>query len=126
MNGPTRVGSQTPFTNLTMDLNCPNHMKNEPVIIGGEMQDKAYGEFQLEMNMLNHAFAEVMMEGDADGRVFTFPIPTYNITEDFDWDNSDYDLIWKMAAKYGIPNFSNFIGSDLNPEDARSMCCRLV
>ena len=125
MNVPTRVGSQTPFTNLTMDLNCPNHMKNEPVIIGGEMQDKAYGEFQLEMNMLNHAFAEVMMEGDADGRVFTFPIPTYNITEDFDWDNSDYDLIWKMAAKYGIPNFSNFIGSDLNPEDARSMCCRL-
>ena len=100
-------------------------MKNEPVIIGGEMQDKAYGEFQAEMDLLNKAFAEVMMEGDADGRVFTFPIPTYNITENFDWDNSNYDLIWQMAAKYGIPNFSNFIGSDLNPEDTRSMCCRL-
>jgi len=122
---PTRVGFQTPFTNLTMDLKVPNHMKNEPVIIGGKPQKETYGEFQEEMDILNKAFAEVMMEGDASGRVFTFPIPTYNITKDFDWDNKNYDMIWEMTAKYGIPYFSNFINSDMDPEDARSMCCRL-
>ncbi|MBO8157991.1 ribonucleoside triphosphate reductase [Thermosyntropha sp.] len=125
MNVPTRVGFQTPFTNVTMDLKVPEFMKDEPVIIGGEYMDWTYGEFQKEMDMFNQAFAEVMMEGDAEERVFTFPIPTYNITEDFDWDNPVYDKIWQMTAKYGIPYFSNFIGSDMKPEDARSMCCRL-
>lgn len=122
---PTRVGFQTPFTNITMDLKVPEYMKDEPVIIGGKLQKETYKEFQKEMDMLNKAFAEVMMEGDANGRVFTFPIPTYNITKDFDWDNPAHDLIWEMTAKYGIPYFSNFINSDMNPEDARSMCCRL-
>ena len=125
MNVPTRVGFQTPFTNITMDLKVPEFMKNEPVIIGGKYMDKTYGEFQAEMDMLNQAFAEVMMEGDCEERVFTFPIPTYNITKDFDWSNPNYDKIWEMTAKYGIPNFSNFVNSDMNPEDARSMCCRL-
>ncbi|MDD4803334.1 MAG: ribonucleoside triphosphate reductase, partial [Syntrophomonas sp.] len=115
----------TPFTNITMDLKVPNFMKNEPVIIGGKYMDATYGEFQAEMDILNQAFAEVMMQGDVEERVFTFPIPTYNITEDFDWENPAYDKIWEMTAKYGIPNFSNFIGSDMSPEDARSMCCRL-
>lgn len=122
---PTRVGFQTPFTNITMDLKVPDYMKDEPVIIGGKFQKETYKDFQKEMDMLNRAFAEGMIEGDADGRVFTFPIPTYNITHDFDWDNPDYDLIWEMTAKYGIPYFSNFINSDMSPEDARSMCCRL-
>ncbi len=125
MNVPTRVGFQTPFTNVTLDLKVPEFMKNEPVIIGGKYLDEVYGDFQAEMDIFNQAFAEVMMEGDAEERVFTFPIPTYNITEDFDWDNSNYDKIWEMTARYGIPYFSNFIGSDMNPEDARSMCCRL-
>lgn len=125
MNVPTRVGFQTPFTNVTLDLKVPEFMKNEPVIIGGKYMDATYGEFQKEMDMFNQAFAEVMMEGDAEERVFTFPIPTYNITEDFDWGNPNYDKIWQMTAKYGIPYFSNFIGSDMKPEDARSMCCRL-
>ncbi|MGI5920951.1 MAG: ribonucleoside triphosphate reductase [Syntrophomonadaceae bacterium] len=125
MNVPTRVGFQTPFTNVTMDLKVPDFMKNEPVIIGGEYVDATYGDFQEEMDIFNRAFAEVMMEGDVEERVFTFPIPTYNITEDFDWDNPNYDKIWEMTAKYGIPYFSNFIGSDMKPDDARSMCCRL-
>lgn len=125
MNVPTRVGFQTPFTNVTLDLKVPGHMKDEPVIIGGQYMDATYGEFQEEMDMFNQAFAEVMMEGDVEERVFTFPIPTYNITEDFDWDNPNYDKIWEMTARYGIPYFSNFIGSDMSPEDARSMCCRL-
>lgn len=125
VNVPTRVGFQTPFTNITMDLKVPNHMKDEAAIIGGEMMDKTYGDFQKEMDMLNQAFTEVMMEGDAEERVFTFPIPTYNITKEFDWDNSAYDKIWEMTAKYGIPGFANYINSDMDPEDARSMCCRL-
>lgn len=125
MNVPTRVGFQTPFTNVTLDLKVPEFMKDEPVIIGGEIMPDTYGDFQAEMDMFNQAFAEVMMEGDKEERVFTFPIPTYNITEDFDWSNSNYDKIWEMTARYGIPYFSNFIGSDMNPEDARSMCCRL-
>ena len=122
---PTRVGFQTPFTNITMDLKCPSYMKNEPIIIEGKPQKETYGEFQKEMDMINKVFAECMMEGDAIGRVFTFPIPTYNITKDFDWDDPNYDVIWEMTAKYGIPYFSNFVNSDMNPEDARSMCCRL-
>jgi len=125
VNVPTRVGFQTPFTNLTMDLKVPGYFKDQPVIIGGEFKDKTYVEFQAEMDMLNQAFAEVMMEGDAEERVFTFPIPTYNITQDFDWNSSDYDRIWEMTAKYGIPGFANYINSDMDPEDARSMCCRL-
>ncbi len=125
MNVPTRVGFQTPFTNVTLDLKVPGFMKDEPVVIGGKYQDEVYGDFQAEMDIFNQAFAEVMMDGDVEERVFTFPIPTYNITEDFDWDNPNYDKIWEMTARYGIPYFSNFIGSDMNPEDARSMCCRL-
>lgn len=125
MNVPTRVGFQTPFSNVTMDLTVPSYYKDQCVIIGGEMKEETYGEFQNEMNMINKAFFEVMMEGDASGRVFTFPIPTYNITKDFDWDNPDLDGLWEMSAKYGIPYFSNFVNSDMNPEDARSMCCRL-
>ena len=125
MNVPTRVGFQTPFSNVTMDLTVPSYYKDQCVIIGGEMMEETYGEFQEEMNMINKAFFEVMMEGDASGRVFTFPIPTYNVTKDFDWDNPSLDGLWEMTAKYGIPYFSNFINSDMNPEDARSMCCRL-
>ena len=125
MNVPTRVGFQTPFSNVTMDLTVPSYYKDQCVIIGGEMKEETYGEFQNEMNMINKAFFEVMMEGDASGRVFTFPIPTYNITKDFDWDNPDLNGLWEMSAKYGIPYFSNFVNSDMNPEDARSMCCRL-
>ncbi len=125
MNVPTRVGFQTPFSNVTMDLVVPSYYKDQCVIIGGEMKEDTYGDFQNEMNMINKAFFEVMMEGDASGRVFTFPIPTYNITKDFDWDNPDLEGLWEMTAKYGIPYFSNFINSDMNPEDARSMCCRL-
>ena len=125
MNVPTRVGFQTPFTNVTLDLKVPEFMKKEPVIVGGKFMDTTYGEFQAEMDVFNQAFAEVMMEGDCEERVFTFPIPTYNITEDFDWTNPNYDKIWEMTAKYGIPNFSNFVNSDMSPEDARSMCCRL-
>jgi len=122
---PTRVGFQTPFTNITMDLKVPKYMKQEPVIIGGKPQKETYGEFSEELKMINKAFCEVMIEGDAQGRVFTFPIPTYNITKDFEWDNKDYDILWEMTAKYGVPYFSNFINSDMSPEDARSMCCRL-
>lgn len=125
MNVPTRVGFQTPFSNITLDLNVPSYYKEQGVIIGGDVQEATYGQFQEEMDMINKAFFEVMMQGDATGRVFTFPIPTYNITKDFDWENSNIDGLWEMTAKYGIPNFSNFINSDLNPEDARSMCCRL-
>jgi len=125
MNIPTRVGFQTPFTNITMDLKVPYNMQDEAVIIGGELQNATYGEFQKEMYMLNRAFAEIMLEGDAKGRIFTFPIPTYNITKDFDWDNKELDPIWEMTAKYGIPYFANFVNSDMSPDDARSMCCRL-
>ena len=125
VNVPTRVGFQTPFTNITLDLECPKHMADNPVIIGGEMQDTTYGEYQEEINMLNKALLEVLSEGDANGRVFTFPIPTVNITKDFNWDNPVIESLWEASAKYGIPYFSNFINSDMDPEDARSMCCRL-
>jgi ribonucleoside-triphosphate reductase len=106
-------------------LKVPSYYKDQAVIIGGKPQKETYGEFQAEMDMFNKAFFEVMMEGDAKGRVFTFPIPTYNITKDFDWDNPELKNLWEMTAKYGIPYFSNFVNSDMNPEDARSMCCRL-
>ncbi len=125
MNVPTRVGFQSPFTNITMDLTVPSYMKEEPVIIGGDLKDDNYSDFVDEMNVMNHAFADIMYEGDAKGRPFTFPIPTYNITKDFDWNNDGIDPIWEMTAKYGIPYFSNFINSDMKPDDARSMCCRL-
>ena len=122
---PTRVGFQTPFTNITLDIDVPEYMKNESVIVSGKPQKETYSEFQKEIKMIGKAFAEVMMEGDSKGRPFSFPIPTYNITKDFDWENPEYDAIWEMTAKYGIPYFSNFINSDMKPEDARSMCCRL-
>jgi ribonucleoside-triphosphate reductase len=125
VNVPTRVGFQTPFTNLTFDLHVPSHFADEPVIIGGKPQKETYKEFQKEMDILNKAFLDVMLEGDAKGRVFTFPIPTYNISKDFDWDNPNLNLLWQMTAKYGIPYFANFVNSDMSPEDARSMCCRL-
>jgi len=125
INVPTRVGFQTPFTNVTIDLKVPVNLKDQPVIVGGKVLEETYGDFQNEMDVFNKAFAEVMLEGDASGSVFSFPIPTYNITKEFDWDNPDYDLIWEMTAKYGIPYFSNFVNSDLSPDDVRSMCCRL-
>ena len=125
MNIPTRVGFQTPFTNITLDLEVPDNMKDTPVVIGGKMLDSTYAEYQHEMDMFNKAFAEVMTEGDANGRIFSFPIPTYNITKDFDWDNEYRQPIWEMTAKYGIPYFSNFVNSDMSPDDVRSMCCRL-
>ncbi|MBF0199836.1 MAG: ribonucleoside triphosphate reductase [Desulfamplus sp.] len=125
INIPTRVGFQTPFTNITMDLDVPSILKDSPVVIGGEYRKTTYADYQKEMDMINSAFAEVMMEGDAKGRVFTFPIPTYNITAEFNWDNPNLHNIWKMTGKYGIPYFSNFVNSDMSPDDARSMCCRL-
>lgn len=125
MNVPTRVGFQSPFTNITMDLTVPSYMTDEPIIIGGDLMDDNYSDYVDEMDMMNHAFAEIMYEGDAKERPFTFPIPTYNITKDFDWNNDGLDPLWKMTAKYGIPYFSNFINSDMKPDDARSMCCRL-
>jgi len=125
MNVPTRVGFQTPFTNITLDLTVPTTFKDKGVIIGGEVKDKTYGEFQNEMNLFNDVFLEVLGEGDARGRVFTFPIPTVNITKDFDYDNPVYQKLWKITGKYGIPYFSNFVNSDMSPDDARSMCCRL-
>lgn len=125
INIPTRVGFQTPFTNVTMDLYVPSILKDHPVVIGGKEKTETYADFQAEMDLINRAFAEIMMEGDAKGRVFTFPIPTYNITADFDWENPNLEMIWKMTGKYGTPYFSNFVNSDMSPEDARSMCCRL-
>ncbi|OIQ11401.1 ribonucleoside triphosphate reductase [Neomoorella thermoacetica] len=122
LNVPTRVGFQTPFVNLTMDVVVPQVLAGEPVIIGGERRKECYGDFQQEMDWLNIAFCEVMMEGDARGRIFTFPIPTYNITPDFPWESPVADRIMAMTAKYGIPYFANFINSDLKPEDVRSMC----
>jgi len=125
MNVPTRVGFQTPFTNVTLDLTVPEFMKNEPVVFGGKMMDKTYGDMQAEMEMFNMAFADVMSQGDSKSRVFTFPIPTYNITKDFDWDSPIVQKIFEVTAKYGVPYFSNFINTDMKPEDVRSMCCRL-
>jgi anaerobic ribonucleoside-triphosphate reductase len=125
INVPTRVGFQTPFTNVTLDLNVPTFLATEPVPRGGRILDAVYGDFQDELDVFNGAFAEVMSEGDAKGRVFTFPIPTYNVTSSFDWDSPVAQKIFEVTAKYGVPYFSNFINSDMRPEDVRSMCCRL-
>jgi ribonucleoside-triphosphate reductase len=125
MNVPTRVGFQTPFTNLTLDLTVPDFMKNEAVLFNGKITQDTYGDMTKEMEMFNLAFAEVMRQGDSKGRVFTFPIPTYNITKDFDWDSPVSQAIFEVTAKYGVPYFSNFVNSDMKPEDVRSMCCRL-
>ena len=125
LNVPTRVGFQCPFSNLTFDIKTPNTLKDQAVIIGGQMQNETYGEFQPEMDMLNLAFCEVMMEGDKKGRVFTFPIPTINVTKDFSWDSPVVNKFMEITCKYGIPYFSNYVNSDLSPEDALSMCCRL-
>jgi len=125
MNVPTRVGFQTPFTNVTLDLTVPSFMKDDPVIVGGKVMDKTYGDMQAEMDVFNMAFAEVMGQGDSKGRVFTFPIPTYCITKDFRWDSPAAEKIFEVTSKYGVPYFSNFINSDMKPEDVRSMCCRL-
>ncbi|WGS64712.1 ribonucleoside triphosphate reductase [Marinitoga aeolica] len=125
MNVPTRVGFQSPFSNITMDLTVPSTHKNKRVIIGGKETEETYSEFQKEMDILNKAFIEVMLEGDYDGRPFSFPIPTYNITKDFNWNNEVATMVITMTMKYGTPYFANYINSDMNPEDARSMCCRL-
>jgi len=122
---PTRVGFQTPFLNVTLDIKPPSFLAKQPVIIGGEPQKETYGEFQEEMDMLIMAFYEGLMEGDARGRPFTFPIPTVSITKDFDWNNPSLDPLWEATAKYGVNYFQNFVKSDMNPEDYRSMCCRL-
>jgi len=122
---PTRVGFQCPFSNITLDIKPSPSLAKQPVIIGGLPQKETYGEFQEEMNVLNKAFYEVMIEGDAKGRPFTFPIPTINITKDFTWDDPNLNLMWEATAKYGVNYFSNFIQSDMKPEDVRSMCCRL-
>jgi len=125
MNVSTRVGFQTPFSNITMDITPPKTLAKEAVVVGGVVRKETYADFQEEMNMINRAFAEVMTEGDASGRIFTFPIPTYNIGKNFDWNDNKFDAIWEMTAKYGIPYFANFVNSDMDPDDARSMCCRL-
>ena len=125
LNVPSRWGSQCPFTNLTFDWTCPDDLADEHPMIGDEIVDFTYGDLQREMNLINRAFIEVMTGGDADGRVFTFPIPTYNITPDFDWEGENVDALFEMTAKYGLPYFQNFINSDLDPHMIRSMCCRL-
>ena len=119
------MGTQTPFTNLTFDWNPPADLKDKHPIIGGVMQDFTYGDLQAEMDMINRAFLEVMSEGDAKGRPFTFPIPTYNITNEFPWDSPNTEYLFEMTAKYGLPYFSNYLNSDMKPSDVRSMCCRL-
>lgn len=125
LNVPSRWGTQTPFTNLTFDWTCPEDLRDEYPIIGEEVMDYTYGDLQVEMDIINRAYIEVMAAGDASGRVFTFPIPTYNITEDFDWDSPNAELLFEMTAKYGLPYFQNFINSELEPGQIRSMCCRL-
>ena len=125
LNVPSRWGTQTPFTNLTFDWVCPEDLRDENPIIGGEEMDFDYGDLQAEMDMINQAYIEVMTAGDASGRVFTFPIPTYNITPDFDWDSPNAQALFEMTAKYGLPYFQNFLNSELKPNMVRSMCCRL-
>lgn len=125
VNTPSRWGSQAPFTNITLDWTVPRDLKDRKAIVGGKEVDFTYGDCQTEMNLINRLFIELILEGDADGRGFQYPIPTYNITRDFDWEGENVDLLFKMTAKYGTPYFQNFINSDLNPEDVRSMCCRL-
>jgi len=125
INVPTRVGFQTPFTNVTLDVTPSPMIGEENVILGGEIMPDKYKDFQPEMDMFNKAFAEVMLAGDSTGRVFGFPIPTYNVDKEFDWNRECLKPVWEMTAKYGIPYFSNFVNSDMNRDDARSMCCRL-
>ncbi len=125
LNVPTRVGFQTPFTNVTLDVKPTASLAEESVVIGGEIKPEKYKDFQKEIDMFNKAFADVMIEGDANNKMFAFPIPTYNIDKDFDWNRESLDTMWEMTAKYGIPYFSNFVNSDMSPDDARSMCCRL-
>ena len=126
VNTPSRWGTQAPFSNITLDWVCPNDLKNVPAIVGGKDQDFTYGDCQKEMDMVNKAFIEIMIEGDANGRGFQYPIPTYSITKDFDWSETENNrLLFEMTAKYGTPYFSNYINSDMSPNDVRSMCCRL-
>jgi ribonucleoside-triphosphate reductase len=125
LNVPSRWGTQTPFTNLTFDWSCPADLRDHHPMVGGDVLDVTYGDLQAEMDMINRAYIEVMTRGDADGRVFTFPIPTYNIGEDFDWDGPNTEALFAMTAKYGLPYFQNFISSELDPGMIRSMCCRL-
>jgi ribonucleoside-triphosphate reductase len=125
MNTTSRWGGQTPFSNITLDWTVPEDMKNDPVTIGGKLMDSTYADYQEEMDIVNKAFIEVMTTGDMKGRVFTWPIPTYNITKDLDWNNDNLDSLFSMTAKYGLPYFQNFIKSDLKPTDVRAMCCRL-
>ena len=125
LNVPSRWGTQTPFTNLTFDWVCPDDLKEQVPVIGGQEMPFAYGDLQVEMDMINQAYIDVMMQGDAMGRAFTFPIPTYNITKDFDWDHPNTERLFEMTAKYGLPYFQNFLNSDLQPNMVRSMCCRL-
>ncbi|MBP1627376.1 MAG: nrdD [Holophagaceae bacterium] len=125
LNVPSRWGTQTPFTNLTFDWTCPDDLAQEHPLIGGEEMPFTYGELQVEMDMINRAYIEVMTGGDAKGRVFTFPIPTYNITKDFPWESENAERLFEMTAKYGLPYFQNFLNSDLEPKMVRSMCCRL-
>ena len=125
LNVPSRWGTQTPFTNLTFDWTCPEDLREQIPYLGGKEMPFCYGDLQAEMDMINRAYIEVMMKGDAKGRVFTFPIPTYNITKDFDWDHPNTTLLFEMTAKYGLPYFQNFLNSDLEPHMVRSMCCRL-
>ncbi|MBK1663029.1 ribonucleoside triphosphate reductase [Rhodospirillum rubrum] len=125
LNVPSRWGTQTPFTNLTFDWTCPEDLRDQVPVIGGVEVDFTYGDLQVEMDLINRAYMEVMTEGDAKGRVFTFPIPTYNITKDFPWDSENADRLFEMTAKYGLPYFQNFVNSELNPSMIRSMCCRL-
>ena len=125
LNVASRWGGQTPFTNITFDLKPPEDLRDSHAIYAGRLLDETYGDFQPEMDMINRAFCEIMLGGDMRGRVFTFPIPTYNITEDFDWESPVSDTVFEMTAKYGNPYFQNFIKSDLDPRDVRAMCCRL-
>ena len=125
LNVGSRWGSQCPFTNLTFDWNCPEDLKDKHPVIGGEELKETYGDFQKEMDLINKAFMKVMYKGDKDGRAFTFPIPTYNITDSFDWEHPNCEYLFKMTAKYGNPYFANYCNSDLKPTDIRSMCCRL-
>ena len=125
VNTPSRWGSQAPFTNITLDWTVPEDLREKPAIVGGKELDFCYGDCKPEMDRINRAFIELMLEGDASGRGFQYPIPTYNVTRDFDWDSPNAKLLFEMTAKYGTPYFQNFINSDLNPADVRSMCCRL-
>ena len=125
MNTPTRVGFQQPFSNLTLDLKCPAHFEKSPIVIGGKTEDSSYGEYQTEIDIINKVLAELFLEGDASGRPFSFPVITYNLTRNFDWNNENLDAVWRMVAKKGTPYFANFVNSNMDPSDIRSMCCRL-